>query len=71
MQIIELCLHCTSEYSTLQAGHISRDHGSLVYAIQNPGHSREKIWLEDLRILKQSKRITREKADGPSKSNDG
>lgn len=70
MQIIELCLHCTSEYGALQTWHISRDHCSLIYAIQNPGHSGEEIWLEDLRILKQSKRIPREKADGSSKSND-
>jgi hypothetical protein len=68
-QIIEFCLHCTSEYGALQAGHISRDHGSLIYAIQNPGHGGEVIWFEDLRILEQSKGITREKADGSSKSN--
>jgi hypothetical protein len=70
MQIIQLCLYCASEYGALQAGHISRDHGSLIYAIQNPWHSGEEIWFQGLRILKQSKRIPRKEADGSSKSND-
>ena len=70
MQIIQFCLYCASEYSTLQARHISRDHSSLIYAIQNPGHCGEEIWFEDLRVLKQSKGIPRKKADGASKSND-
>ena len=63
-------MHCASEYGTLQARDISRNHGCLIYAIQNPGHCGEEIWFEDLRILKQSKRVARVKADGSSKSND-
>jgi hypothetical protein len=51
-QIIELCLHGTSEYGAFQSGDIPCDHGSLIYAIQNPWHGGEEIGLEDLRILK-------------------
>ena|SRR5216684_3616973 len=70
MQIIELCLYRTSEYSALQAGDISRNHSGLIYAIQNPGHCGKEIWFKDLRVLEQSKGIARVKADGSSKSND-
>lgn len=70
MHIVELCLYCTSEYGALQARDISRNHGGLIYAIQNPGHCREKIWFEDLRVLKQSKRVAGVKADGSSNSDD-
>jgi hypothetical protein len=52
VQIIKLCLHGASEYSALHARDISCDHGSLVYAIQNPWHGGKKIGLEDLRIFK-------------------
>jgi hypothetical protein len=70
MHIIELCLYCASEYGALQARYISRNHGGLVYAIQNSGHCGEEIWFEDLRVLEQPKRVARVKADGPSNSND-
>ncbi len=70
MHIIELCLYSASEYGALQARDTSRNHGGLIYAIQNPGHCGEKIWFEDLHILKQSKRVARVKADGSSDSND-
>jgi hypothetical protein len=70
MHIIELCLYCASEYGALQARDISRNHGGLIYAIQNSGHCREEIWFEDLRVLEQSKRVARVKADGSSNSND-
>ena len=70
MHIIELCLYCASEYGALQARDISRNHGGLIYTIQNPGHSGEEIWFKDLRVLEQLKRVARVKADGSSNSND-
>jgi hypothetical protein len=70
MHIIELCLYCASEYGALQARDISRNHGSLIYAVQNPGHGGKEIWFEDLCVLEQSKRVARVKADGSSESND-
>jgi hypothetical protein len=70
MHIIELCLYCASKYGALQTRDISRNDGSLIYAIQNPGHCGEEIWFQDLGVLEQSKRVARVKADGSSKSND-
>jgi hypothetical protein len=70
MHIIELCLYCASEYGALQARDISRNHGGLIYAVQNPGHCGKEIWFEDLCVLEQSKRVARVKPDGSSKSND-
>lgn len=70
MHIIELRLYCASEYGALQARDISRNHGGLVYAVQNPRHGRKEIWFEDLCVLEQSKRVARVKADGSSESND-
>lgn len=59
-QVREFSLACLPEQLALEPGHITRHLRGLVEPVQHAGDAREKVRAEDLDVLKQAQRVTRE-----------